>query len=115
MRLVQYVCETREIPRQMLWMVVVLIPKGSLGDFSGIGLLEVIWKLIEWVIDKILTKIGLHDCLHSFRAKRDCGTGIIETKLVQQLAYCEQYPLYGIFLDLKRLARLWIGNSAWTS
>ena len=85
----------------MLWMIVVPIPKGSPGDFCGIGLLDVIWKLIE-VIDERLSKIELHDCFDGFRAKRDCVTGIIEAKLVQQLAYREQCPLYGIFLDLKK-------------
>ena len=66
----------------MLWMIVVPIPKGSPGDFCGIGLLDVIWKLIE-VIDERLSKIELHDCFHGFRAKQDCKTGIIEAKLVQ--------------------------------
>ena len=36
------------------------------------------------------------------RAKRGCGTGIMEEKLVQQLAYREQAPLFCIFLDLKK-------------
>ena len=45
----------------MLWMIMVLIPKGSSGDFCGIGLLDVIWKLIE-VINERLPKIKLHDC-----------------------------------------------------
>ena len=102
MRLVEHIWETGEIPRQMLQMIIVLIPKGVSGDFWGIGLLEVIWKLIERVIDKRLSKIKLHDCLHGFRAKRGCRTGIMEAKLVQQLAYHEQCPLFGIFLDLKK-------------
>ena len=102
LRLVENIWESGEIPRQMLRMIVVLIPKGTSGDFRGIGLLEVIWKLIERVIDERLSKIELHDCLHGFRAKRGCGTGIMEAKLVQQLAYREQCPLYGIFLDLKK-------------
>ena len=80
----------------MLWMIVVLIPKGPPGDFCGIGLLDVIWKLIG-VINEWLPKIKLHDCFDGFRAKRDCVMGIIEAKLVQQLAYREQYPLYGVF------------------
>ena len=46
-RLVQHIWESIEIPRQMLMMIIVLIPKGASGDFRDIGLLEVIWKLIE--------------------------------------------------------------------
>ena len=83
-KLIQHIWETREIPYQMLRVVVVLIPKGSSGDYRGIGLLEVVWKLIERVVDERLSKIELHDTLHGFRAKRSCGTGIIEAKLVQQ-------------------------------
>ena len=41
-KLVKHIWETGEIPRQLLRMIVVLIPKGSSGDFRGIGLLEVI-------------------------------------------------------------------------
>ena len=38
MRLLQHVWNTREIPRQMLLSVVVLIPKG-VNDYRDIGLL----------------------------------------------------------------------------
>ena len=34
------------IPRQLLWSIVVLIPKGG-EDYRGIGLLEPIWKVLE--------------------------------------------------------------------
>ncbi len=49
-RLVQAAWTHGTIPRQLLWIIVVLIPKGS-GDYRGIGLLEPIWKCIERVID----------------------------------------------------------------
>ena len=64
--------------------------------------MEVIWKLIERVLDKRLSKIELHDYLHGLGAKRGCGTGNMEAKLAQQLAYREQAPLFCIFLDLKK-------------
>ena len=38
----------------MLRTIIVLIPKGFSGDFRGIGLLEVIWKLIERILDEKL-------------------------------------------------------------
>ena len=92
-KLVQHIWETGEIPYQMLRVIVVLIPKGSSGDYLGIGLLEVVWKSIERVVDARLSKIELHDALHGFRATRGCGTGIMEAKLVQRLVYQEQCPM----------------------
>ena len=85
----------------MVLTIVVLISKGS-GDYRGIGLLEVAWKVIEGVIDERLKGVALHDSLHGFREKRGCGTGIMEAKLTQQLAFVEQCPLYGVFLDLRK-------------
>ena len=73
----------------MLLAIVVLIPKGMSGNYRGIGLLEVIWKLLERVLDARLLEVELHDYLHGFWAKRGCGTGIIEAKLLQQLAFRE--------------------------
>ena len=68
--LIQQVWDTGEIPRQMLLTIVVLIPKGNSGDYRGIGLLKVIWKVIERVMDKRMSGIESHDTLHGFRAKR---------------------------------------------
>ena len=67
----------------MLLAVVVLIPKGTSGDYRGIGLLEVIWKLLERVLDARVSKAELHNYLHGFRARRGCGTVIMEAKLLQ--------------------------------
>ena len=64
--------------------------------------MEVVWKLIERVVDERLSKIEFHGTLHGFRVKRGFGTGIMEAKLVQQLAYREQCPLFGICLDLRK-------------
>ncbi len=50
------------IPHQLLWIIVVLIPKGG-GDFRGIGLLEPCWKVLERIMDSRLGSIKLHDTL----------------------------------------------------
>jgi hypothetical protein len=34
---------------QMSWMVIVLLPKGG-WDCHGIGLLELVWKVVEKII-----------------------------------------------------------------
>ena len=62
----KHIWRTGEIPQRMLLAVVVLIPKGTSGDYRGIGLLEVIWKLLERVLDARLSEIGLYDYLHGF-------------------------------------------------
>ena len=100
-RLIQSIWRTGSIPQQMMWIIVVLIPKGG-GDYQGIGLLEPFWKVIEVIMDSRLAVIKFHDCLHGFVTKRGCGTASLEAKLAQQLAYLRQTPLYGLFLDLKK-------------
>jgi hypothetical protein len=87
------------IPHQLLWIIVVLIPKGG-RDYRGIGLLEPVWKCIERVINHRLEAITLHDTLHGCCSKCGTGTAIIEAKLAQQLSYLELRPFYGVFLDL---------------
>ncbi len=101
MQLVQAAWAHGTIPCQLLWIIVVLIPKGG-GDYRGIGLLEPVWKCIERVIDHQLEAINLHDSLHGCRNNRRTGSAIIEAKLAQQLSYLELKPFYGIFLDLRK-------------
>ena len=100
-QLIQVIWETGIVPQSMMWIIVVLIPKGN-GDFRGIGLLEPIWKVIEMVMDTRLNVIKFHDCLHGFVKKRGCGTATLEAKLVQQLCFIRQTPLFTEFLDLRK-------------
>jgi hypothetical protein len=99
-QLVQAAWTHGEIPRQLLWIIDVLIPKGR-GDYRGTGLLEPIWKVIERIIDHRLDAFVLHDSLCGCRNKRGMGTAIIEAKFAQQLAHLELKPFYGIYLDLR--------------
>jgi len=101
MKLVTAVWETGTIHPQLGWIIVILIPKGG-GDYRGIGLLELIWKIIERVMDRWLNVIPPHKSLHGCREGRGTGTAVIEAKLAQQLAHLEQCPFYGVFLDLKK-------------
>ena len=82
-KLIRHIWDMGDIPRQMLLTIVVLIPKGNSCIYCGIGLLEVIWKLIEQVLEERMSVIEVHDSLHVFRAKRGCRTGIMEAKLAQ--------------------------------
>jgi len=101
LQLVQAVWEEGRIPTQLGLVVTVLIPKGG-SDYRGIGLLKLIWKVIERVIDKRLEAIALHDSLHGCRNGRGMGTAVIKAKLTQQLAHIEQAPFYGVFIYLKK-------------
>ena len=99
--LVQAVWLTGRIPQQLMWVIIVLIPKGG-GDYRGIGLLEPMWKILEAIMDRRLNAILFHDCLHGYMAKRGTGTATVDAKLAQQLAYLEQHPLYRIFINLRK-------------
>ena len=69
-----------------MWQAVVLIPKGK-KDYQGIGLVEVMWKVVATILNRHLTaSITFHDFLHGFRAGRGTGTATLESKLLQQLA-----------------------------
>ena len=100
-----------KILQQMLYTIIVLIPKRNSGDFWGMRLLEVLWKVIERVLDERISAIPLHDTLHSFQAKRVCGTGIIKAKLAQKLAYLKRVPTYSIFLDLHKAYAVWTATT----
>ena len=82
-------------------MTVALLPKGG-SYYCGIGLLELFWKAVEILIDKRMKVVEFHDNLHGFLEGRGTGTATKEAKPAQQLAYIEQAPFYGIFLDLQK-------------
>ena len=64
---------------------VVIIPKGK-KDYRGIGLVEVMWKIVAEILNRRLTaSITFHDFLHGFRAGCGTGTTTLEAKLLQQL------------------------------
>ena len=61
-------------------------PEGK-GDYRGIGLVEVMWKVVAVILNRRLTSsITFHDVLHGFRAGRGTGNATLEAKLLQQLA-----------------------------
>ena len=99
---VRHVYATGELPVELSWATMILLPKGD-GQYRGIGLLEITWKLLSKIIDRrIRQHVTFHDAIHGFRAKRGCGTATIEAKLLQQLATVEQAALFKVFLDLRK-------------
>ena len=79
-----------------------LILKG-VGDNRVIGLVEVVWKAVELILNcRFTASITYHDSLHGFQAVRGTGTATLEVKLLQQLAAMREEVLYVIFLDLTK-------------
>ena len=77
-------------------------PQGE-KDYRGIGLVEVMWKVVAVILNRRFTSsITYHDALHGFRAGRGTETATLEVKLLQQLASIREEVLYVIFLDLTK-------------
>ena len=101
--LIQTAFRDGDLARKSTWQAVVLIPKGK-GDYRGIGLVEVMWKVVAVTLNCCFTSsITFHDVLHGFRAGRGTGTATLKAKLLQQLAAMREEVLYVIFLDLTKV------------
>ena len=91
-----------DLAEEATWQAVVLVPKGK-KDYRGIGLVEVVWKVVEAILKhRFTSSVTYHDALHGFRAGRGTGTATLEAKLLQQLAAMREEVLYVIFLDLTK-------------
>ena len=100
--LVQTAFRDVKLAEEATWQAVVLIPKGK-GDYRGIGLVEVMWKVLVVILNCCFTySITFHNVLHGFRSGRGTGTATLEAKLFQQLAAMREEVLYVIFLDLTK-------------
>ena len=84
--IVQHMWSTGEIPQELGWTVLVLIPKGT-TDTWGIGLIETMWKVVEALIDTCLrASLHMHEILHGSRARIGMRTAIMELKIYQDLS-----------------------------
>ena len=100
--LVQSALREGELAEEATWKAVVLISKGK-KDYWGIGLVEVMWKVVAEILNFRLTaSITFNNFIHGFRAGRSTGTATLEAKLLQQLAALGEEVLYVIFLDLHK-------------
>ena len=64
----------------------VLIPKG-LGDYCGIGLVEVMFKAVVVIINcRFTASIAYHDSFYGFWASRVMETTTLKVKLIQRLS-----------------------------
>ena len=74
--------------------MLVLISKGN-ADTRRIALLEVVWKVVEAVIDtRIKSVVQFHNVLQGFCAGRGAETAIMELKLAHDLESVDQDTLF---------------------
>ena len=81
------------------WEEMALLPKEK-GDYWGIGIAEVLWKVCAVVVNCCLKRSAvLHDALHWFIEGKGTGTATLEAKLSQHLVGLAHKPLFQFFLD----------------
>ena len=72
-----------DLVKECTCQTVSIIPKVR-GDFQGVGLIEVLWKLVASLLNCRLTAaISFHDTLHRFWAGPGTETAALEAKLLQ--------------------------------
>ena len=73
------------LEEEATWQVVVPLPNEK-KNYIGIGLVEVIWKLLAEILNFLLTaSIAFQNFPHGFRAGRGTSTATLKAKLLQQL------------------------------
>ena len=78
--------------------------EGNLTDYRGIGVVELMWKVVAEILNLRLTaSITFHNFLHGFWAGSGTGTTTVEAKLLQQLAALREEVLCVILLDLHKV------------
>ena len=74
---VQHMWQTGEIPQELGWNILVLIPKVT-TDTWDIGLLTTLYKVVEDTVDtRLKSSLQFHDVLDGFRDRRETGTSIM--------------------------------------
>ena len=87
-------------PEDLTWATMVLIPKGK-GEFWGIGIVEVAWKVCSAVANFRLKRgFVSHDALYRFRVGWGIGMATLEAKLAQQIEWLAHETLFQFFLDI---------------
>ena len=97
-RMVQKTFGDRTPPEELAWATMILISKWK-GEFEGIGIVEVAWKVCTAVVNCWLKQgVVLHDSLHGSRGGRVTGTSTLEANLSQHLMGLAHEPLFQVFL-----------------
>ena len=84
------------IPTKLGWKILVLTLKGNTYN-QWIGILEVLWKVMEAIIDTRIKKaMAPHDFLHGFCVGKRMEKSNMDLLIVYQ------NPLFLVFLDLRK-------------
>ena len=104
--IMQLAFQEGRLPEAMTWTEMVLMSKEE-GYFRGIGLVEVIWKVLTSITNNRLRySVTLYDALHEFRQGRGTGMATLKTNMVQHLAGVFKDPLFQVFLDVRKACGL---------
>ena len=99
----QTVFHSGALAEESTWQTIVLTPKGDSGCSRGIGLVEVLWKVVTSLLNQYFTaSITFHDMLHRFQAVHGTETAVVKAKLPQQLMAMTEAALFEVFLDLQK-------------
>lgn len=95
--------ESGTAPIAFRYGTLVIIPKDDKGGVRGIGLLEVVHKLMSTIINLRMTA-AINFCLavHGFCQHRGCYTAIGKAKIRMQRAAYAGVTMYQIYLDLRK-------------
>ena len=82
--------------------MVVLLPKGN-GEYRGVRLIEVLWKIISGLNNHIIgVVVSYHDTLNGVGVGIGTSTDSFESNMLQRLTKMREEVLYEVFLDLKK-------------
>ena len=77
MRLVQVMFRYGTVQEEIEWAKMVIIPKGK-GEYRGIGLVEMMWKVCSVVVTcRLKRSVMLHNQPHRLREGRGTGTATL--------------------------------------
>jgi hypothetical protein len=103
--LVQLAFTDNALPQLFGKGILVLIPKSVKGEYRGIALLDVVYKLVSTIINtRINNVINYHEAIHGFRKGRGTTTAISELKILMSSTMKDKKsnPRFMIFMDLTK-------------
>ena len=59
------------VPKELANITMIMIPKANSEKLRGIGIIDIVWKLIAYMIkSRLEKKISMHEDIHGFREGR---------------------------------------------
>ena len=100
--LIQETFRTGEVPKEWDNVFMILIPKPKSEKLRGIGIIDVMWKIMAYIIKRRLeSKIKLHQDIHGFRAGHGTRTEIFHNKIWANYQHNKGRKVIQSFFDIK--------------